>query len=231
MRGVCAAVVVCLLVGTAWAEPVLYVFDVTDGSLSIDFIPDEIAVPDPLTGALGGTFAMTIYQSNGHIGESDTFVLEDADLHNTGQLSFTLDNLSRGTIDPGNLTVLDFAPDGPGHIGPGGAATVSSDLFLDASIFVTGLLTTSFSTATWAGTLLPIDLTFTTSVVASNVLTADITAGYAWEVGFSDISATLTLDIMIEATGTAHVVPDPALGGLIAMGLGVGGTWLRRRRA
>ena len=55
-----------------------------------------------------------------------------------------------------------------------------------------------------------------------------VVVGYA--VGIPDISMTITLDLIFSVEGTAHVVPDPALGGLTALGLGGAGAWLRRRR-
>jgi len=129
------------------------------------------------------------------------------------------------------MRLLDFAPDGPGHIGSDGTATVASDIFLETTVNITGALSSTFSTALWAGTLLPVELTFPTSAGVSDVMTATITVHYGWGLPIVDISQTLTLDLLIQVTGTAHVVPDPALGGLIAMGLGAGGAWLRRRGA
>ncbi len=37
------------------------------------------------------------------------------------------------------------------------------------------------------------------------------------------------LNAYIHIEGTAHAVPDPTLGGLVALGVGGAGFWLRRR--
>ena len=64
----------------------------------------------------------------------------------------------------------------------------------------------------------------------SDVMAANIGLSFPYEIGIAELSITLTLDLIVDVTGTAHVVPDPALGGLTALGLGGAGAWLRRRR-
>jgi MYXO-CTERM domain-containing protein len=75
------------------------------------------------------------------------------------------------------------------------------------------------------------DVAITTSANVSDIATASIAINFPYEIGIADISITLTLDLIVNVTGTAHVAPDPALGGLTALGLGGAGAWLRRRRS
>jgi len=226
-------VVLCVAATPVLADAVTYTFDVTSGALGLDISPDGIATVDPYSKPMAGTFAVTIYQSNGHIGESDTFILEDADLTNTGYVSFSLMGLAYGTIDPGSVRFLDFAPTGPGHIGPGGTALVDTDVYAAFTIIIGqtgGLINTTWMTATWAGQPQPLDMTFTTSGTSSDVLTVSLAGTlFSYEVGMSAITQTLTLDLIVDVVGTAHIVPDPALGGLTALGLAGGAAWLRRR--
>jgi hypothetical protein len=108
--------------------------------------------------------------------------------------------------------------------------TVNADLYYEASVFVTGLTTTTFSEKFWAKTLLPWQMYFSTSVGASHTVTAGLFGTSGYEVGISDIGLTITLDLILDVEGTAHVVPDPALGGLIVLGIGGAGAWFRSRR-
>jgi MYXO-CTERM domain-containing protein len=100
---------------------------------------------------------------------------------------------------------------------------------VEATVFVTGLTTTTFSTKTWAKSLLPFMFGITTSVTRSEIAMAHLSGVFGYQVGISDIGLTITLDLIVNVEGTAHVVPDPALGGLTAMGLAGAGAWLRRR--
>jgi hypothetical protein len=97
-------------------------------------------------------------------------------------------------------------------------------------VFVTGLTTTTFSTKTWAHTHFPFYAKFTTSAPQSEVVNAWLFGTYGYMIGISDIGLTVTLDMILDIQGTAHAAPDPALGGLAALGLGGAGAWLRRRR-
>ena len=230
MRSASALCILCVAAAPTFGDPVTYSFDVISGSLTMDVSPDGIASPDPATVAMGGTFGVTIYQSNGHIGESDTFLLEDCGLYNTEAAEICLMGMVTAYLDPGSAQFLDFAPDGPGHIGPGGTAHADTDVFLDMYLYVPGVSMGWYETETWAGELLPFDLTFTTSVGGSDVLIVTLGGTWAFEIGVGDITQTITLDLIVDVVGTAHVVPDPALGGLSALGLIGAGAWLRRRR-
>jgi len=231
MRFASAAVVLCVVAAPTFADAVTYTFDVTSGSMLLDMSPDGVMSPDPASSGIGGTFAVTIYQSNGHIGESDTFMLQDAGLYNTDLISVSIMSIATAHVYPGSAQFLDFAPDGPDHIGPGGVAAVETDVFVDIAVTVEGTIGSSgFWTSGWAGRLLPFDMSFTTSQSESDVLVVTVGGTFSYEIGVTAVSQTLTLDLIVNAVGTAHVVPDPALGGLSALGLIGGGAWLRRRR-
>jgi MYXO-CTERM domain-containing protein len=208
------------------ASPVVYDFDVTAGSISLQIIGQGST-----NTSMGGTFGITIYQSDAHIGESDTFVLGVSGLTNTGTAALNLLGLATATLLPGGARVLEFIQPDPGHIGPGGVAHIMTDAYLEATVLITGAFTTTFDTSTQAGILLPVDVGITTSVMESDIVTATIGISFPYAVGIPDFNTTITLDLIVQVTGTAHVVPDPALGGLTALGLGGAGAWLRRRRS
>jgi len=222
--------VVCILAAPALGVPVTYSFDLTSGSMTVTMRDWQWSAN--ATSGMDGTFAVTVYQSDGHVGESDTFVLEDSSLLNTDAMAFPYGSMNlAANLAPGSIRLLDFAPDGPDHIGPGGVAAVDTDVFVDVAITVEGTIGSSgFWTSGWAGRLLPFDMSFTTSQSKSDVLVVTVGGTFGYEIGNTVISQTITLDLIVDVVGTAHVVPDPALGGLVAMGLGGAGTWLRRRR-
>ncbi len=231
MRIGSVVVVLCVAVAPALADPVTYTFNVTSGTLSMDTSPDGAVEPDPLTGALAGTFALTVYQSNGHIGESGTFILEDAALTNTELLDFSLMGLGRCSIYPDSTRFLDFAPSSPGHIGSSGTAVVDTDAYVEFTVLITGTLNTTLTTANWAGEPRPLDMTFTTSGTSSDVLTVGLAGTlFSYDIGVRAITTTITFDLIIDVVGTAHIVPSPALGGLSALGLAGAAAWLRRWR-
>jgi hypothetical protein len=171
---------------------------------------------------------MQIMQSNGHVGTSDTFLLGSAGLANTGTLKLGLAGLVTATIPAGQANFLNFGQTVPGHVP---SATIGTDVYLSATIFITGLLNTTYKANTWAGTTLPFIVNVSTSQITSDVIHTAITGTFGYAVGVTDVSLTLTLDLVVNIEGTAHAVPDPALGGLTALGLGGAGAWLRRRRS
>jgi hypothetical protein len=206
------------------AGPVLYTFNVTAGSVQLN-----IEGQGSTGGGLAGTFGVLIYQSDCHIGASDTYLLDHAYLVNTSTMKLSLAGLATATLNLQSARFLDFAMAAPGHIPPGGVGIAPTDVYVEASVLVTGLTTTTFSTKTWAGTLLPFNFAITTSATRSEIAAAAISGTFGYEIGISDIGLTITLDLIVNVEGTAHVVPDPALGGLTAMGLAGAGAWLRRR--
>jgi hypothetical protein len=213
-------------VPVAMAEPVLYTFSATGGSITLNIAGDASS-----SQPVAGTFALRIYQEGGHVGAEDTFVMEDCALTNTGSLNFNLAGLATGSAFPaGGIRFLDFAPDGFGIIRPGGQSRVSTDVYLEATTFLSGLTVTTFSTAAWAGTLRTFNLTFGTSPVATDVLTTRLAGTYGWMLPLSEFGLTVTVDFILSVEGTAHVVPDPSLSGVVVLGLAGAGGCLRRRR-
>ncbi|MBN1345006.1 MAG: hypothetical protein JXQ73_20095, partial [Phycisphaerae bacterium] len=148
---------------------------------------------------------------------------------NTDQITLVLASLATANILPGSAKFTGFEQPVPAHIGPGGVGALATDAEFQATMFVTGLMTTTFSTTAPAGTLLPFTFEISTSVVESQTVQLALAGTFTYEIPVSDIGTTLTLDLIIDIVGTAHVVPDPAFGGLTALGLAGAGAWLRRR--
>jgi hypothetical protein len=222
MRSLGIVAVFCVAGAPVAAAPVLYTFSVTSGNVLWNAAPGS---PGGSTvGGLGGTFAVTVDDGT-HIGAGDAFLLENGNLVNTSTLKLCLDGLSTATMTPGSLRFLDFAPSGPGQIPPGGGPTAGeTDVYFEAMPYITGLTDTPFTTRTWAKSLLPFDLSFTTSVSGSQIVTAHLNL---LQVRIEDIG--ILGDLAVSVEGTAHVVPDPALGGLTVLAMVGAGAWLRRR--
>ncbi len=212
--------------GAAWAID----FDIVAGSFAVDVSPDGAVQPDPVTVNADGTFGMMIYASDNHIGQSDTFILTDSDICNSEEVEMMLMGLATVKIRPGSARFQDFAPVVPGHISPGGSDTIQTDAYLEALILVVGTLNTTLDTKTWAGEALDFTVSVNTSANISDSITVNIRGTFGYEIGVTAVTQTLTFDLIVDVVGTAHVVPDPALGGVTALGLGAAGTWLRRRR-
>jgi len=218
--------VLCFAAAPALAGPVTYTFDVTSGSLTL-----EIQDVGSTTAQMGGNFVMTIYQSDCHIGASDSFLLEGCSLTNTTPALLSIAGVITANVGEGSARLTDFMQPEPSHIEAGGTSVANTDAYLEATVFVSGLTNITFETGTSAGELLPLDFLITTSVSRSDIATASLglVFGYEIETGL-DVLPVITLDLIFTVEGTAHVVPDPALGGLTALGLGGAGAWLRRRR-
>jgi hypothetical protein len=216
--------VLCILAVPTYGGAVSYTFNTTAGSVQLN-----VSGQGSTGGALAGTFSAVIAQSNGHIGQGDTFTLEHSGLQNLGTLKLSLAGLATASIFPGSARFLDFAA-GPGTIAGNLVPNLApTDVYVEATVLVTGLTTTTFSTKTWAGTTLPFMAAFQTSTHESDIFIGSLSGTFGYEVGISDVGLTITLDLIVNIEGTAHAVPDPALGGLTALGLGGAGAWLRRR--
>jgi len=222
--------VLCFAAVPVYGAPMVLDFDIIAGSLTIDTSPDGIASPDPVTALVDGTFGMVVYASDGHIGESDTFILTGSHMGNSEALELTLMGLATAKVGIQSAVFKDFAAVVPGHIGPGGVGVLETDAYLELVVIVTGLLNTTLDTRMWAGEPLPYMISITTSVEYTDIVTVQIGGQFGFEIGVTAITQTLTLDLIVDIVGTAHVVPDPALGGFTALGLAGAGAWLRRRR-
>ncbi len=223
--------VLCFAAVPAFGDACVYTFDVVDGEIVITVTDEGSTVL-----GLGGTFDVTIYESDGHIDSSDTFVLSSSGIYNTtaGEIELAGGYIT-ASVDVGDLELLDFDanyPAGGVHIGEGGTFCHSSGAHISAQVLILLHFPASITTTTLVtvgSEVVHIDGYVTTSAGASD------TIEFYLEVLASSITFTLesntyhlTLDVTIE--GTAHASPDPALGGLVALGLGGAGTWLRRRR-
>jgi hypothetical protein len=218
----------CIVAAPALASPVVYTFDVTAGSVVLNIVGQGST-----GGGLAGSFDMVIYQSDCHIGPSDTFQLTSAGLVSTSTMKLSLAGLATATLTPLSARFLDFAgvaggPEAIGHVEPT-PVEYPTDVYVEATVLVTGLTTTTFSTKTWAKSLLPFIVGIQNSAMRSDIFSVLVGGTFGYQVGIPDISLTITLDLIVNIEGTAHVVPDPALGGLTAMGLAGAGAWLRRR--
>jgi len=199
--------------------PVTYTFNTTAGNVVLN-----LAGQGSTGGTMAGTFAVTIDDVAG------TFLLENAGIVNTSTLKLGLAGLATATLNSVSARFLDFAPAGAGTI-TGGPVVSPTDVYLEVTAFVTGLLTTTLQTQIWANSLLPFTMTINGLGGSSSIITAVLGGTFGYQIGVTDVSLTLTLDLILNIEGTAHVVPDPALGGLTALGLGGAGAWLRRRRS
>jgi len=225
MRSLGILGVLCIVAAPLAASPVLYTFNITQGGVVLN-----VQGQGSTNSGLAGTFAVDIMQSNGHVGVSDTFLLGASNFTNTQTMKLSLAGLVTATINPGAAKFLSFGQTAPGHI-EGVPTTIGTDVYLSATIFLTGLTNTTFKANTWAGTTLPFSVNISTSQAYSDVIHTVISGTFGYAVGVTDVSLTLTLDLVVSIEGTAHAIPDPALGGLTALGLGGAGAWLRRRRS
>jgi len=216
--------VLCVVAAPVLASPVLYTFTATSGNVVLN-----VAGQGKTNSALTGTFSVQVFQSNGHIGTSDTFLLGTSGMTNTKTMKLGLAGLVTAVIRPSSAKFLSFNQPTASHIPDNMIA--QTDVYLSATIFLTGLTTTTFKANTWANTLLPFNIAMTTSTAFSDIIHTSINGTFGYAVGITDVALTLTLDLVISLEGTAHAVPDPALGGLTALGLGGAGAWLRRRSA
>lgn len=223
MRSLGILGVLCVVAVPAFAAPVLYTFNSTAGTVQLN-----VEGQGKTSSGLAGTYTLSIDAGNGHVGDGDAFLLGAAGLANTSTMKLGLAGIVTANIKPGGANFLSFAPAAPGVVP---TSVVATDVYLSATIFLTGLTTTTFKASQWAGTLLPFTVNVSTSAAQSDIIYSSITGTFAYAVGVTDVALTLTLDLVVNIEGTAHAVPDPALGGLTALGLGGAGAWLRRRRS
>ncbi len=225
--------VLCLAVLPAFGDPVDYTFDVIrkDSDIVLTFQAGGSTIM-----SANGTFTATIYQSDGHIGSSDTLLLTGLDIANTETGTATTGlGLLTGNLDLGDLRLTDFVEDAnyPAHIGEGGTFTVYAGVAAEMTILLTGIAYTTVTGATSGSELLEIDGTITTSGETSDTITVTldfVVSSVPVQIPFANAPVTTYVDLDVHLEATAHHTPDPALGGLVALALGGAGAWLRRRR-
>jgi len=225
MRLLGALGVLCLVATPAFGGATVYTFDITGGGIDLALAGTETST----AATMSGTFDVTIYASDGHNGESDTLLIGAAGMTNSNTLKLGLGGIATAYVYMDSVRFVDFMPEGPDHIGPGGVTQVDTDVVLEVTAFVTGVTSTTLLTTVSAGEYLPFSLTLDTSLAASDTMNAVLGFAYQWIIPIEG-ALTITLDLLVNLEATAHVVPDPAFGGLTALGLGAAGFWMRKRR-
>lgn len=227
MRLVGALVILCVMVAPATAASL--VFDVTGGSMTVTIAPTGAGNPATISSAIDGTFELSLLPGD-HIGDSTMVSVDDIDISNTQVMQTTLIGVATATLKVGSVRFTDFNTTAAGHLSGGIANPVGSG-YLEVTVLVVGEMYTTYSTGAWgAAPLTSVQITPASSAEVSDTITVLLTTGYTWEIGITSLTATLTMDFVVSMTGTAHV-PEPALGSLVALGLGGAGAWLRRRRS
>jgi len=224
MRPLVLMGIVCLLATTASADPVTYTFEVIDGSIAVG-----VGGLDPVAVPIAGTFTMTVYASDGIIGESDTFLLGSADLYNDGLVVVGIPQLVTAEVQPGSFHLLDFAPDSAAHIPANGEAVTNTDVYVDVTAILTGAVDMTFATSGWLGESRPLDVTFSSlPVPTTDTFVISLGGTFMFDTYIPDIYQSVTFDQVIDIQ--ARVIPDPSLIGLTALGVAGASAWLRRRR-
>ncbi len=226
MRSIAVLGVLCFAVVPVFGDAVAYTFDVVNSSAEATIVGEGST-----TVTLDGTFGATVYASDGHIGSSDTIVLTSADVTNTtaGKISGIM-GLLTANVGVGDIGLTDFVEGETDalHIGEGGAFEGDVAVAAYGKLVVTGFFRTTVSTSTTDEVY--VEGTITTSGETSDTITLELDFADSFTVEITLLSTTVDVILDVHLEGTAHHTPDPALGGLVALGLGGAGTWLRRRR-
>ncbi len=220
-------VCVCLFSVTLLAEPITYTFNVTSGSVGFEFSPPGLVTPNPVLSEAAGTFTIKIDQGLDGVNAGDGVQLVSAAVVNTEGMQWSLDSLATATLDAGNLLISDFDHRDMIPIGSGGASNADTAVFVEIDVLTTGgPISTPFSTVVWSE---PGQMSLALSVPAgvSETLTLAMQGTFRL---FADVNQSVTWDLIIDIEGTAHVVPDPSLAGLVTLGLAGAGGWLGRGR-
>jgi hypothetical protein len=162
--------VLLLVVSPVLGSPVVYTFNTTGGSVVLN-----VAGQGSTGGGLAGWFGVYM---NSHAGEGGDFGLRnflpdhvgdpngqwriaDASLLANSAMKLSLAGLATATLNPNSARFLDFGsfrvdPNYSGAdpnvwpTGKVGTPLINTDVYVEATVFVTGLTTTTFSTKTWA---------------------------------------------------------------------------------
>ncbi len=224
MRAAMVVGVLCAVVVPAVGDPTTYVYQVTEGTVSLDVEPDYIITPDPVVIPLGGTFSVTIDDVGGSVGEGDTFELADADLFNAEEAVADL-VFATGTVTApaGYLFISDFSSISPGQIDALGAGTTVTDVYGGGIVFVDSSFWTGWTwDATWSEQPETWSLAF--DIVGGVPVGVTVEGGFTYDVPIHDLGGSVGMGQGVAFT--AVLIPEPATCGLIVLALGA----LARRR-
>ncbi len=228
MKWTSTFIVFSAMASAVMAEPTTYTFSVTSGS--IEFQSSTVGSSDLKTASspVSGTFAVTVHHDLGMpFGDSTLFELVDANLSNTSMMRITqtIAGLCTATISPNGARFLDFNSD-TSYIFPEPNGTVAAEDYLEATVVLSGILSTTFHTTAWSGqttwnvkfpTVPVVPLTLQTSTAGGSVraetlstpsgATAQVTGTHHLELPGERIDTnlsgvTLHWDWVIAATGT-----------------------------
>jgi len=209
------------------ASPITYTYAITNGEFSIDLRPDNWVIPDPVFAQAAGTFVVTYDSDDEQIGEGDTFQLGEALIYNTETATFSfVHQAGLARVDPGNVRILEFALDAPGTIGANHAASIDTNVYIDASVYAElppfGSGTTTVET--WAVDIEQFDVAFG----IQNGVPLTVTLAGTFDLYIPAFIALggegLTQGAMVQAL----LIPEPAFSGLVAFCLAGAGVWIRR---
>ncbi len=224
---------VFLLCCAVQAEPITYTFDVTGGTIGLGFRPSSSVTPNPVLSDAAGTFSLSIDQGGDGVEEGDGVALGLSYVHSTKILEWELPGLITATLPAGNLRLLDFDQSDAATIASDGSATANGLALAEIEGFTTSLpVGTPFTTVVWSDPG-QMNLLFSIPASVSETLTVALQGTFPFITmsgGYDDIHMTITWDLILDIVGTAHVVPDPSLTGILTLGLVGAGGWLRSRR-
>ncbi|MBN1344136.1 MAG: PEP-CTERM sorting domain-containing protein [Phycisphaerae bacterium] len=229
MRWTTCIGVLCLAAAGASADSTTYVFQVESGSFSIDVTPENFVSPDPVTTAVGGTFAMTISSDDDEVGASDTFTLGNADIYNTDQHVLNILTLGgTATFPVGSARIKTFLPSSPGHLDADGVGAIDTDIYVKAYLIVAGTQW-GWWDGTWTEDTWSVDVeTFQVDLdIVDGVPLAVTLSGifhYHWRFGGGAALADCGQEVVLQGI----LVPEPATIGLFAVAAGL--ITVRRRR-
>jgi len=201
---VLTALVVPGLATLAPAVPWVYTFQIDPDHSTVEIYgePNHLFIPPVVSSRVDGTFNLAGFLGDGITGPNESFQLIGGAILNTEEMVTVLAGINTASIGPGHVRFLDFdlGDDDVGQIDPNGVGSVSTESYLEATIFVAGMLATTFSTAAWSE---PTPWDVAVNPPANGVVTANLAGRYRYEIGLTSLSATLTLDIVIDVLGTA----------------------------
>jgi hypothetical protein len=231
VRSLYMIAVVCLILPPAYAGMATYTYEVTSGTLTLDVEPNGLVSPDPVNIVFGGTFSVTFDSDDGSIGESDTFILQDAGLHNTEQITVDVFMfLFSGTITApvGGLYITDFAPVAWGHLDADGIGSLQTDVYGGGHIYINlpGIYVGWGTENTWSEQVETYDLDF--EIVDGLPVAVTMVGAFTYLYYIPDIGGGPEFGQGVEIH--AQLIPEPTVVGLVVLAWG-GAVRFRRRAA